>query len=392
MVSLKNMVNESYALEIGRKIHATKQLNIKDGCFVGARPPYGYLKSKEDGHKLVPDPYAGQIVSRMFEMIASGAGVSDVHAWLRDNNVLPPMRYHYTIGYATEKMARGNENWGKTQIYNLLQNRVYTGDMVQGKYRTHSYDEKRLPKSDWVITPDTHEPLVSREMFAQVQKLFGNEKAPRNPKNGENIFLRKIFCGHCGYTMTRSKSGKTQAMYSCGTRQTYGQDACVQVSINEEKLKQILLTLIQKQAAVLVDKLDFTTADDNAEQTELRNVGAELARASGFHKGLYESLVTGDIDEQEYRDMKQSYESKIAALTEREQELREILRERHLKHAVLDKANKQLGAVSLITDLTAPVIDALVEKILVFPDKHIEVRFKFTDEICNNQEGGADNE
>ena len=77
------------------------------------------------------------------------------------------------------------------------------------------------------------------------------------------------------------------------------------------------------------------------------------------------------------------------ALTEREQELRELLRERHLKQAAVNKANKQLGAVSLITDLTAPVLDALVEKILVFPDKHIEVRFKFTDAIS---EGSADNE
>jgi DNA invertase Pin-like site-specific DNA recombinase len=136
MVSLQNMMNETYALETGRKIHKTKQLNIKNGCFVGARPPYGYLKSCEDSHRLVPDPYAAPIVSRMFEMTANGESVSDVHAWLNANSVLPPLRYHFSIGIASEKMARGNENWCKTMIYTILKNQIYTGDMIQGKFRT----------------------------------------------------------------------------------------------------------------------------------------------------------------------------------------------------------------------------------------------------------------
>jgi DNA invertase Pin-like site-specific DNA recombinase len=76
MVSLKNMVNEHYALETGRKIRATKQMQIRNGCFVGNHAPYGYLKYPNDKHKLVIDPYASGVVRRIFEMFADGHGVT----------------------------------------------------------------------------------------------------------------------------------------------------------------------------------------------------------------------------------------------------------------------------------------------------------------------------
>ena len=64
MISLKNMVNEAYALEVSRKVRATIQMNIRNGCFVGSIAPYGYFKSENDCHKLVVDPYAGRAGAR----------------------------------------------------------------------------------------------------------------------------------------------------------------------------------------------------------------------------------------------------------------------------------------------------------------------------------------
>ena len=101
MVSLKNMINEAYALEIGRKIRTTKQINIRNGCFVGRFAPYGYLKSKTDCHKIVPDDYAAEIVRHMFEMAADGQGIKEIQNWLNDSGVLPPKRYLHSIGLAT---------------------------------------------------------------------------------------------------------------------------------------------------------------------------------------------------------------------------------------------------------------------------------------------------
>ena len=164
MVSLKNLVNESYALEIGRKIHTTKQMNIRNGCFVGSIPPYGYLKSKLDNHKHEPDPIAALIVKRMYEMAANGDGVPTIRDWLNGENILPPKKHLHSVGVVSAKQAEGHSHWNVSVIYTILKNRVYVGDMVQGKGRTQSYDMKRVDKSDWVITENTHEGLVNREV------------------------------------------------------------------------------------------------------------------------------------------------------------------------------------------------------------------------------------
>jgi uncharacterized protein YnzC (UPF0291/DUF896 family) len=103
---------------------------------------------------------------------------------------------------------------------------------------------------------------------------------------------------------------------------------------------------------------------------------------------LYESLVSCDITQSEYADMKSAYEAKIAALTEREQQLRDEIRENFLRESALAKARNNLDGVSIISDLTAEVLDALIDKILLFEDKHIEVTFKFTDEPMETQMSG----
>jgi hypothetical protein len=113
---------------------------------------------------------------------------------------------------------------------------------------------------------------------------------------------------------------------------------------------------------------------------ELTQTRQELERTSGFLKGLYESLIEGDITNDEYSDMKRNYESRIAALTERESKLRDEIRESCLRDSALEKAQQNLAQVGGIGELTAEVIDALIEKILLFEDKHSVVTFKIKDE------------
>ena len=387
IVSLKNLVNEAYALDIGRKIRATKQMNIRNGCFVGRFPPYGYQKSREDKHKLVPDPYAAPIVQHIFEMAENGDKVADTLDWLNENGVLPPKRYFHSIGLASQKEAQGNIHWNKGVIYAILRNRMYTGDMVQGKFKTVQHVQEILPVSDWVITENTHEPVVSRAVFDRVNKIIAKPDGARKPKSGnpktENIFLRKIFCGHCGYALRRVNYG-VQHGFKCETRAYYSKDDCVPVSINENLLKELLLKLLRSNAETFADKLRMVESSFDADYTsELRDTQAELDRKAHFLKGLYESLIVGDISESEYRDMKIAYETSIALLSEKLRELRETARIRALETAKLNKAADNLGSAHHITalTLTAGILDKLVEKILIYEDKHIEVRFKFADEV-----------
>jgi len=122
----------------------------------------------------------------------------------------------------------------------------------------------------------------------------------------------------------------------------------------------------------------------------LRNVQAELERTGRFFKSLYETLINGDITNIEYKEMKQSYETKIAALTEQEKNLRKSARLAELETVKRNKAINKIGTIFDETQFSKELIDTLIEKILIFEDKHIEIHFKFTDEIVKM--GGTANE
>ncbi|GHU90540.1 resolvase [Clostridia bacterium] len=390
-VSLKNMVNETYALEVGRKVHKTRQMNIKNGCFVGGFAPYGYLKDPKGGHKLIPDPYASEIVRSIFEMFANGRGVTAILNHLNEQGITPPNLYRHTNSGNAAQAAKSNTYWTNVVIYEILNNQLYCGDMVQGRSTTKQHVSTWNKTADLVITPNTHEGLVSRELFEAAQAKKGTSFVSRE-RIAVNIFAKKLYCGHCGYAIHHEmRKNKTDAYYFCPSRKYHGKSVCVPVpvSIGGATLNAQILELLRKQATVFAERRDITVKENaTANSAELTRTKQELDRTSGFLKGLYESLVSGDITNAEYNDMKSAYEAKIAKLTEREQQLRDEIRESFLRESTLKKASNNLDNVSVISDLTAEVVDALIDKILLFEDKHIEVTFKFTDEPMETQMNG----
>jgi hypothetical protein len=385
------MVNEHYALEVGRKVRQTKQMNMRKGRFVGRFAPYGYIKSEENKYKLIPDPYAAVIVKKMFEMAAEGKSVTEIAEWLNGGGILPPKRYLHSTGQIFDSnIEKSNAYWNIGVIYSILKNRAYCGDMVQGKFQTHSYVRKAVPKTDWVIIENTHEAIVSRELFEKVQLLWADSK-PRNSRTpySPNIFSKKVFCGHCGYALIRSLSKSGIYSLLCNSRRAYSKNACVPVSIGENDLKEVLLEMLEKQAEVFGVGYDYNThkppsKECIAEKAELQQVLSDLNKNSNFLKSLYESLITGDITQDEYRELKDDYEKKITVLKAKKKNLQNNIAERIAKESATGKAVFHLKEVRQVTDLTAASIDKLIDKILIYKGKHIEVRFKFSDGLTDN--------
>lgn len=373
IVTLKNIINENYALEIGRKIRDTKQMNIREGAYVGRVPPYGYLKSAEDNHKLVIDDEAAPVIRRIYEMASDGKTASKIARHLSDAGIMTPRKHFYEKGLVSEKEANSYHHWNVGIIYSILHNRVYCGDMVQGKHSTHSYESKKLPESEWIIVEDMHEAIISRELWDSIQRHWdANKRQKINPYN-ENIFKGKIFCAHCGRAMRRQRYTYCYG-FACETRSMYGEDDCISVSINENELKESLLAALNKHLETFIDSSSVKQPVDNS---ELQNVRRELDRCKGFIKSLYESLSLGDIIADEYKDMKQSYDARLSELTEQES----ILWETAIRKEECRKATDSMKATHGITELSAVVIDAFIERIDIYDSSHFETTYRFKDEM-----------
>ena len=87
---LANLMNEVYALDIGRKRRSQARQAMHDGVYVGGHPPYGYLRSSDDRRKLIVDGDAASVVKRIFEFAAIGVSSYEIACKLNTMKISPP--------------------------------------------------------------------------------------------------------------------------------------------------------------------------------------------------------------------------------------------------------------------------------------------------------------
>jgi hypothetical protein len=319
-------------------------------------------------------------------MAAEGQTHQAILAWLNDNEIIPPRRYLHSIGVASENETGAKTRWWNLRaVRDILRNQMYCGDMVQGKSRNVGGVQKKLPKSEWTITENTHTAIVTREIFAEAQKYWENRTRPTTPEfrtpRTENIFARKVFCGKCSHFIVRKRLSEWSYGFVCNTGRQYTKRACDGNTLPEKNLRRIILEMLREHEPLLPQAENLTVAD-NPQKSVLSSVKSELDKNKRFLIGLYESLVLGDITESEYKEMKGAYETKISQLSAQETELQRVIRHQ----AQLSQANASIQSVGEVSDLTAELIGRLIEKITLYKGGRVEVKFSFMDEIVHGGE------
>ena len=401
IIPLRNMINEAYALDIGRKIKAQQRQAMKDGKFIGSRTPYGYLKAPDDCHQLIIDPVAAPVVQKMFQWASEGAGLNTITVRLNDAGYLPPSHYKNTQGIITHDNLMGNGNWNTRTVARILHAQVYTGDLVQGRTKKIDHRQVETSEMEWTVVHDTHEAIISHELFETVQKKMGETaqhcKEREVQAYSPNILKGKIFCAHCGGSLHRQRNIRRKTadvyFYDCLTKSRVSKERCPGVYIREDNLLDSLADMIQNTLETALGSYSLSLVElpqQTAERTDLKEKIAcrkqEIQRLNGLIRSLYENLIQGILLKEEYITYKGKYESRIQQLSEEVAHL-----EKGLK--ALDKQIAQYRALKRDSDdlrknreLTAALIDRLIDRIEITKDKQITVHYRFENEFDSNEE------
>ena len=130
--------------------------------------PYGYQKDPEDKHRLIIDEETASVVRQIFNWYVhdsmSKAGlVKKLNALEIPNPTEQKKRqgFHYTNPHSSVNDGM----WSIATVSRILENQVYLGHMVQGRYRIKSYKvhkQIQTPEDEWFIKENTHEPIISQ--------------------------------------------------------------------------------------------------------------------------------------------------------------------------------------------------------------------------------------
>ncbi len=392
MLHLKNIINEAYALEFSRKIRQQQNRAMLAGEYVGARPPFGYVKAEDDCHRLVVDPVAAPIVQQIFEWAADGAGLNTIARRLNEAGVFTPSHYKRQQGILKDDKLLGKGAWQTFTVGKILANEVYTGDMVQGKSVSVSRSQRPNAEENWIRVVDTHEPIISRALFASVRERLARTAKECGARTVSpyslNIYKGKVFCGVCGEPLHRQRQARKKTddiyIFHCLSNSRKARGSCVPYSMPEHDLSAALMDIIKTHTAVLAGKSLRLHGGNNPVEAGKAKIAAKLtavrkdAGKDGLmRKSLFENLALGVITADEYSELRSSYEERERLCAERAAALEQRLAELE-KQAEEYIRLTEAAAKAESEGISPRIMDCLVDRIRIFPDRRIEVDFLFS--------------
>ena len=396
MLPLKNMINEAYALDIGRKIKAQARQAMKDGEYIGARAPYGYRKDPENCHKLLIDPEAAEVVFQIFQWAYEHVGLNDIARRLNEQGIQTPSHRKRATGEITHENLVGSGKWQTRTVAKILDSEVYTGDLVQGKTKIVDHQQVQADEDNLIIATNTHEAIISHEVFEAVKayrrQVCEESKAHEVDPYTQNIFKGKVFCAHCGGSLHRQrnkrKKGSDVYLFHCLTKSRVDKNGCLGVSVTEKDLLDAVVAILQQELTVALGNYSFVLEAEVKRKKERDDLKAgisakkqEIDRNRRFVRGLYENFVQKVLTSEEYFTMKKDYEAAIAKLSDEISTLENGLAVMDAQLAKYKELEQDAKVLEKDHTLTAALIDRLIERIEITHDKEIRVSFRFKSEF-----------
>ena len=395
LLPIKNIFNEQYARDISKKIQATVKSKQKAGEFIGAFTSYGYKKSPVNKNKLVIDDYAADVVRRIFSLYIQGYGKQRIAKLLNAEGILCPAEYKKVNGenYKNCNRLESTTYWSYSTINSILHREMYVGNMVQGtKHQRMRSKQKKMPKEDWIIVENTHEPIIDKETWEKAQSLLKKRTRELDLETNKNIFAGFVKCGDCGRAMTknmwrRADGSKTYSLY-CGTYKRNGKQYCTPHTLPMAVLEDIVLGDLKAivdsvdNLKELVQSQSFTASKvKRIADTELGKIKAELERVKRLKKSIYEDYREELISKEEFLSYREDYLKKEELYSKQIEALEEKKKDNVTEDVFETPWLKRLLELKDIESLDRDIVVEMISEIRVYENRKIKITYNFGNEL-----------
>ncbi len=382
----KNILNDMYAKDISVKIRSSLHAKARKGEFLAPYAPYGFLKSPEDKHVLIINEEVAPHIKRMFELSASGISTKKIAKILEEDGVLTPLDYrNFKKHNSADGIFQKEYKWAGSVVRNILRNPVNAGHNVQCRRRVQSYRTKKIipnKREDWIIVENTHEAIVSQDLFDRVQKSLDGRIRFVKQTGEPQIFSKIFFCAECGRCMLHHDRTNYPKYYSCGRYRTDGTKACTSHHITYDNLYEIVLKDIQNHVKLVEEDegraiQEILSVKCSAEEKQLAKAKKELKQSKRRLeemdtriKRVYEDNLSGKIPDDLFSVFITDYQNEKQTLTETVKALEDEVSSLQENRTDISRFVALLKEYTDITTLDRQVLTVLIDKITISEDKN----------------------
>lgn len=389
ILPIKNFINDSYCRDISNKVKSSQKIKREKGDYISAFAPYGYKKSEENKNKLVVDEQAAPNIKNIFDMKLKGYSSKAIADELNRLGVLTPRKYKESQGFKCNgfQNIKGG-NWSAKAVNRIIENEVYIGNTLQGKSITLNYKNKKQigkDKEEWIRVEDTHEAIVSKEVFSIANTMLKRDLNNSRGKDKIDIFTGMLFCKECGSSLIRRTvkyKEREEVFYICSK---YNKEkSCSRHSIKEETLikavSKIIKTYIEFNEK-LYSKVQLIDINRNLKDNQIPILKREKAMTEELLSSLYLDLKEDVISKEEYQLFRKNYMEKLTKLDEsiqyrlrKQEDTKDKIDEN--KSWIIDiNRYKKLSGIDRLS------VVMLIDKIFISEDKTIDIRFNHAEEL-----------
>ncbi|MFG6395589.1 MAG: recombinase family protein [Lachnospiraceae bacterium] len=399
-MNIKNLVNDMYAKDISKRSALAKKMAAQAGSYIGSFAPYGYNVVNINGiRKLIVDNECAGIIRLIFEKYAGGCSYNNIISYLYTNKIhriSGYKKYHHVYCESGEILHQ----WGQNVIRGLLSNIVYTGSLVQCKRSTGLYKgQKKILKTsedEWVTARNTHEAVISKELFEKVQnrlkKTVKSAPVKYTDKETDNIYRNILYCGVCGKRMHPvfyGCRGKDERHFSYYCRNAYIIDGrkCGKNYIREKYLDicvmEQLKYVLKSQKIKIKDCIQVNNFLCSQKITAYMEEEKELFRTCERIKEecalKFMQYKEGKATKEEYMQSRQYKKEQEGFSEKRRAELKKKIQDCKLQTEEKNQFLENILKAGKYQKLDIYLAEALIDSIFIFPDGIIEIYYKFTD-------------
>jgi DNA invertase Pin-like site-specific DNA recombinase len=388
-LQFKLMFNDYYLKDTSKKIRKIVRSKKEQGKFLGWKAVYGYKKDPDDKYKLIVDEDVRHIVERIFDLALKGKSPKQIANILSIEKIPNPSAYA-NLNRGLKSTAF--ELWCPRTIEEMLVNETYIGNLTQGRRKKINYKSKkeiRTNKEDWIISENTHEPIIDKETFLIVQSLL---KKGKNKPSGNNIQLLSgfMFCKECGHAIgiNNSSDGKRKYCHCTYYTSHSKHKLCTPHSNNYNKLETMVLNNIREMCQQYIDTSSF---QNKIEEAMIKNevktklvaniniIDNKIKTNQNYIDKIYEDKLKGDIDLEMFNRLSMKYREEINKLRSQREEFEFELSNIDSEQSKKDKIEilKKINEYISIEKPNRGLLVNLIDKIFISEDKTVEIYYKF---------------